>query len=138
MKACLLALPIFAAASACATSPDPQEPSIAYTLPVFPEGSTVALGNAVAVADIVVTPLRVTEDSRCPINARCIWAGEIKVETRIEQTDWRETVELTLGQPETVRGHTLALVSAEPGQMAGGDPILPEQYRFSFEQQTPD
>lgn len=121
--------------SACVIVPD--APGIANG-PALAQGSIVALGQPVEVADVVLTPMRVTEDSRCPINARCIWPGQIVVETRVDGAGWRETVALTLGEPANVRGQVLNLTSAEPGRMAGGDPVRPEDYRFTFEAGAPE
>lgn len=114
--------------------------STVSTYAVAPEGSLVALGHPVAVADMTVTPLRVTEDSRCPINARCVWAGRIVVETQVDGADWEEIVPLTLGEPGAAHGRIVNLVSAEPGRMAGSgtDPLQPEDYRFGFEIGAPD
>ena len=125
----VLPLALMPLLAACATTPLAGDPA--------PEGSVVALGQPVAVGNIVLTPMRVTEDSRCPINARCVWAGRITVETRVDGAGWRETVPLSLGETATARGYTLALVSAEPGQMAGGPEVKPQDYRFAFEGTPP-
>ena len=103
----------------------------------LPEGSAVALGQPVATAGVVLTPMEVTEDSRCPINARCVWAGEIIVKTRVNGAGWRETVLLKLGEPDSVRGYILNLTSAEPGQIAGQE-TDPANYRFTFEGWPPN
>ncbi len=107
---------------------------------VAPEGSAVALGHPVAVADIALTPLSVIEDSRCPINARCVWAGRIVVETQVDGAGWRDVLPLTLGEPSDSHGYYFSLVSAEPGRMAGSgtDPLEPEDYRFIFEGSAPE
>jgi hypothetical protein len=117
------------ALSACATVPDG---------PPLAQGSVVGLGQPVMVADVMLTPLEVTEDSRCPINARCIWAGQIVVETQVDGAGWRETVAMTLGEPAGVRGYILNLTSAEPGRMAGSQQAEPLDYRFTYEGQSPD
>ncbi|VVT14561.1 conserved exported hypothetical protein [Erythrobacter sp. EC-HK427] len=116
--------------SACATVPD--APTLTGGEPM-PAGSVVALRQPVAVGDVVVTPMRVVEDSRCPINARCVWPGRLVVETRVDGAGWRETVPLTLGDPQRVRGWSISLVSGEPGQMAGSEPVRAEEYRLSYE-----
>ena len=41
----------------------------------------------------------VVEDSRCPINARCVWAGRLVVRTEIDGAAGAETRNLTLGEP---------------------------------------
>ncbi|MEO5705673.1 MAG: hypothetical protein ABIT10_05950 [Alteraurantiacibacter sp.] len=123
----LFALPLLAA---CATTPLARDAA--------PEGSLVALGQPVAVANVVLTPMRVTEDSRCPINARCVWAGRITVETRVDGIGWRETLPMTLGEPAGTHGYVLNLVSAEPGRMAGEEQARPLAYRFAYEGNPPD
>ena len=89
-------------------------------------------GESTRVGAMVVTPQALVEDSRCPINARCVWAGRLVLKTRIAGAGWRETVNLTLGEPYATHGASLALVSAEPGKMAGSAPAPPAS-RFAFE-----
>ncbi len=96
------------------------------------EGSSAALGQPVRVGMLSVTPLEVVEDSRCPINARCVWAGRAIVSTSIAGSDWKETAPLTLGEPYATHGTTVSLVSVEPGQMAG-QTTETKAYRFAFE-----
>lgn len=90
------------------------------------------LGQPTRVGTLVVTPQVVIEDSRCPINVRCVWAGRMILKTRIDGAGWLETVDLTLGQPYATHGRGLALVSAEPGKLAGSEPS-PQASLFGFE-----
>ena len=115
-------------AAACAIIPDAP---IVEGTPV-PEGTPVGLDQPVHAGTVVVTPKRVIEDSRCPINARCVWAGRLIVETRIDGAGWRDTTRITLGETYATHGHVIALVSAEPGRMTGEDPA-PGDYRFVYE-----
>jgi len=103
------------AVSACATAPDIELRS---------DGLAV-IGQSTRVGRLVATPQAVVEDSRCPINARCIWAGRLVLKTRIDGAGWRETVDLTLGEAHSTHGTGLALVSAEPGKMAGAQSSPP-------------
>lgn len=119
-------IPLLAAItlSACATVPLTQ-------LPVRGDG-LATIGQSTRVGALVVTPQAVVEDSRCPINARCVWAGRLVLKTRIDGAGWRETADLTLGEPYRTHGAGLALVSAEPGKMAGERPSPPANL-FGFE-----
>jgi hypothetical protein len=90
------------------------------------------IGQATRVGKLLVTPQSIIEDSRCPINARCVWAGRLVLKTRIDGAGWRETADLTLGQAYATHGTGLALVSAEPGKMAGAEPS-PAASLFGFE-----
>lgn len=96
------------------------------------ELSPVGLNQPVYVGEIVVTPKRVVEDSRCPMNARCVWAGRLIVETRVDGAGWRDTTNITLGETYATHGHVIALVSGEPGRMTDAEP-QPGDYRFVYE-----
>ncbi|MCX9147875.1 hypothetical protein [Erythrobacter sp. WG] len=114
---------------ACTIIPDPARPESAA---VPPPGSAVALGQPVTVCSLVATPLEVVEDSRCPVNARCVWAGRLVVRTRIEGQGWNQTSDLVLGEPYPTRGGTFALVAGNPSPEAG-TPTPREAYRFVYE-----
>jgi len=116
--------------AACAVIPDAPSPeSVA-----LPHGTPVALGQAVTVGPVVATPMEVVEDSRCPINARCVWAGRLVVRTRIDGAGWRDTADLTLAEDWSTHGVVLVLTSGEPGRMAGeGQETPKEAYRFTYE-----
>ena len=120
----IIALAAAIALSACATTMINGSPIRSDGLATF--------GQSTRVGALVVTPQAVVEDSRCPINARCVWAGRLILKTRIDGAGWRETVDLTLGQPYATHGAGLALVSAEPGKMAGASPSPPASL-FGFE-----
>lgn len=98
------------------------------TVPAPAVGPTAGLGQIARVADLNVRPLRVVEDSRCPINARCVWAGRMILHAQVGQS----AHDLTLGEPLAVEGGRLTLVAAEPGKMAGLE-TDPAAYRFTFE-----
>ncbi|RYD62134.1 MAG: hypothetical protein EOP58_13675 [Sphingomonadales bacterium] len=86
--------------------------------------------------DLKVTPLKVVEDSRCPINARCVWAGRLVVRTQIDGTasagNWRDTANIQLGETYGTHGRIIALTSGEPGKMTNRE-TQPEEYRFTYE-----
>lgn len=100
------------------------------TLPA-PAGPSAALGQQAYVDGVKVTPLQVLEDSRCPINARCVWAGRIIVRAAVAGGSWRRTLDLELAQPQPVADGQLTLIAAEPGKMAGAE-TDPRAYRFTF------
>ena len=130
----LLALAAILPLSACAVVP--TGPVVDSPYEVAQQGSAVGLLRPVQLGRVVLTPMRVTEDSRCPMNARCVWAGRAVVETRIDGPGWRQTQPLTLGEPHTVRGVTVTLVSVMPEQHTGKQ-ITSAEYRFVFEGNVP-
>lgn len=117
-----ITLPAAIALSACATT----------AAAPLPDGSDVALGERAYVDGPIVQPVEVIEDSRCPMNARCVWAGRAVLSTRIYGPDFDETVPLVLGEPHALHGTSITLTSVTPEKMAGAEIPAPT-YRFGFE-----
>ena len=113
---------------ACATIPDAP---IVEGTPAA-EGTPVALRHPVHVGDVVATPMKVVEDSRCPMNARCVWAGRLIVTTRIDGAGWRDTADITLGETYGTHGRVIALVSGLPEKTTDHE-TQPGEYRFVYE-----
>ena len=118
----LLPLAAVALLAACATTP----------VPFAAEGSTVEIPNGVHVGKLVAVPQVLLEDSRCPMNARCVWAGRAVLSTRIYGPDFDETVPLTLGEPYATHDTSITLTSVQPEQQTGAEIPAPN-YRFGFE-----
>ena len=114
------------ALAGCTVVPAPD------STPPQPAGYAVPLGQPVRVGDLVVTPTRLVEDSRCPMNARCIWAGRVVVKTRIAGDGWADTADLTLGEPYGTHGKVLALVSVRPEKTTDHE-IQTDEFRFVYE-----
>ena len=122
----LAALLAPAVLAACQVVPAPD------STPPAPQGSAVALGQSVQVGDVSVTPVGVVEDSRCPVNARCVWAGRLVVRTRIDGAGWRDSADRRLGETYGTHGKVIALVSGEPGKTAERETPA-DAYRFVYE-----
>jgi hypothetical protein len=88
------------------------------------------LGQSAYVDGITVRPERVIEDSRCPANARCIWAGRVVLRATVKGGRWKRTLDLIVGQPIQVADGALTLVTVAPEKY--GKPIKSRDYRFTF------
>ncbi len=140
----LMAISAALSLSACATigSPpnDAPEPA-AY-------GAPVALGEWVWLNE-PFTRLRadeVLEDSRCPPNARCVWAGQVKLKISLAVEPQPISVrhngaeydagtmerELATGENLDMFGGNIAIQTVEPSPAMTNESIAPESYRFSF------
>jgi hypothetical protein len=89
------------------------------------------LGQTVHVDGPRVTPLKVIEDSRCPMNARCIWAGRVVLRATVRGGAWKRTLDLTLGEPVQVADGKLTLTTVTPDRHTDRQ-IAPRDYRFTF------
>lgn len=78
-----------------------------------------------------ITPLKVLEDSRCPIGVQCIWAGQVRLSVMIDTNGGSETRELIDGHPVSAMGGTLELAEVMPAKRKDMT-IYPEDYRFGL------
>lgn len=103
--------------------------------PLDTSSVTVAarLNETVSGLGVSLTPLKVEEDSRCPMDAMCIQQGTLRVSVRIESGMGTSTMPFTLAAEEPITTETASiwLVEALPYPMAS-NPTEDEQYRFTF------
>ena len=86
MKALAL-LPAFVLAACAASLPAP-----------LPTGTpTAGFGQTARAGPLLVTPIALVEDSRCPMNARCIWAGRLTVRAEVRAGRTMDVRNVTLG-----------------------------------------
>ena len=107
----------------CATAPETD----------FANGPTASLNEVANLDGLTVRPLAVIEDSRCPANVQCVWAGRVRIRAEVSGDGVRE---LTLGEPAAVSGGTLTLVDVRPGKRTP-EVIAPRTYQFTFRFQRP-
>ena|SRR5688500_13670275 len=99
----------------------------------YANGPTAPLNEVATLDGLTVRPLAVVEDSRCPINANCVWAGRVRLRAEVSGGGIRE---LTLGEPQTVNGGTLTLVDVRPSKRLP-EAIASREYQFTFTFQRP-
>jgi hypothetical protein len=118
----VLALAAASLLAACATLP-----AVAA-----PDGMTTArFGQTINTGGPRVTPLRLLEDSRCPLEARCVWAGQVRIEARVRTGRGSSIRELTLGKPIPVADGALELASVMPPRSTQRE-IRIRDYRLGF------
>jgi hypothetical protein len=100
----------------------------------LPGHVTARLNQEVQIGDVRVKPLAVLEDSRCPVDVTCIWAGRVRL--RVAVSGVGEPV-MEIDRPVTVAsGQRLTLVAVAPPNWAhppaGVDPNAPKRFAFSL------
>lgn len=81
---------------------------------------------------ITLLPTRVIEDSRCPLDVRCVWAGTVRVQTRGAHDMSTSTMVLEFGQSIITDSAEITLVEVQPEPKADSAPA-PSDYVFIFE-----
>ena len=81
---------------------------------------------------VAATPLRIVEDSRCPIGVQCVQAGTLRVAVRIEEVGAARQTVLTLEQPVGLAGGAFLTIAAACPYPRHPGAIRPESYRFHF------
>lgn len=95
-------------------------------------GSNVRLGQIAYVDGPRIKPVELLEDSRCPTNVQCIWAGRVRLKMLWIKPSGNHEFELISGEPEPLADGAITLTSVMPDTVTDR-PIRPEDYRFSFE-----
>jgi len=102
------------------------------TIPPAEVGPTAGLGQIAAGNGLKIRPIEVIEDSRCPAEVNCVWAGRLKVRARMNGPGWTQIRDFELGVPQAVDQYRVTLIAAEPQKQAGAE-IDPRAYRFTFD-----
>lgn len=94
---------------------------------------TLRIGETAAFRGISITPLSVTEDSRCAQGVQCVQAGTVRttVESELGSGATRQDA-VSLNSTTTVDTFRVSLVRVEPAAEAG-ETIANSDYRLTFE-----
>lgn len=97
-------------------------------------GSSVKINQTIIINEIKITPLEVVEDSRCPKDVTCVWAGTVKLKTKIEREGQTEEKVLTLlvtEQPVKLGNVNVLLKEVKPVKISN-QVIKASDYIFTF------
>jgi hypothetical protein len=95
---------------------------------------TLAIGQSVRLSGTssTVTFESVPQDSRCPANAQCVWAGNAEVRLRITTSGVGAATSVNTGvEPRSVSAGEVRvdLLGLTPHPIAGGPAVDPKSYR---------
>jgi hypothetical protein len=135
----MIAIAVMLVTAACATEatqPEqgpgaPQQAQVGDTIRLSP-GGTARIGTS----DVVVAFRRVEEDSRCPIDAVCVWAGDaaVLVELTTDRRTWSPATLHSFAEPKEVEygSYVLRLVEVAPPNVSTKR-TRPEEYVIALE-----
>jgi hypothetical protein len=93
---------------------------------------SLRINQSATIEGVVLTPLAILEDSRCPQGVQCIQAGTVRVRATVTAPGSTDTtVVFTLMTPQKVGPLTIELSDVVPIPKAGIT-IPPTGYTFSF------
>lgn len=90
------------------------------------------IGQRILNNGVYITPIRVTEDSRCPSGTECIWAGTLKLLTKLEVGQKTTEMELTLDTMTTFNNKRITLIDASPKSTQVGGATTPVMAVYTF------
>lgn len=132
LKAALLIATLAACSSTTATSVEgTAQTSQQVAQREIGRAFEMKIGETIAVGELRLTFQRVANDSRCPIDAVCVWAGDAEIALRIEQGSQAAVAALHthLEPKRTVwNAYTIQFVSLAPS-LSASSPVDPSQYR---------
>ncbi|MCO6480563.1 MAG: hypothetical protein J5I94_28230 [Phaeodactylibacter sp.] len=105
-------------------------PGESFELPYQGEGSCSCGNLSVSFTDVV-------EDSRCPVNAVCVWEGRAVVQLKLQLPTGNDTILLAAhagneaAARDTVGNYRIELLKVSP-YPAGSEPIDKERYRIEL------
>ena len=99
--------------------PPPDDPALSYG----------GFNEDISVGGLVIRPLAVTEDSRCPVDVVCVWAGRVVLRVRVSGLAGDQTIS-SIEPLALPGGGTLDLASVWPQRFQAEDVLIP--YRFGF------
>lgn len=117
----LIALPALPALAGCVTLPGTQSL----------DPANARIGEAVYVDGPVVKPIAVIEDSRCPVEVDCIWAGRVRLRMLWMRADGPREFILSTEGPTPIADGSMTLANVRPERRKNGKTDA-DDYRFSL------
>jgi len=90
------------------------------------------LGQGVVALGETITPLELLEDSRCPADVQCVWAGTVRVKGTVLSEMGLGQLTFELGKESTTEVNSITLIKAEPTKVSTGS-TKESDYVFTFE-----
>lgn len=89
------------------------------------------IGEQLRGLGVEIIPIRVIEDSRCPLGVQCVQAGTVRIAATVVSGTGTSSATLSLHQLFTTETETIILIAVNPAPEAGRT-IAAKDYRFTF------
>ncbi len=92
----------------------------------------LAVLQAKTISDLTITLNKIVQDSRCPADVQCIWAGNVTANVTLSLGSKAETVDILSNQtPYIFNGYKISITDVSPGKTSKHQ-ILPSEYAVTF------
>ena len=126
----LVSLLLIATLAACRSTgaPAPHAASLNQEVQLAPKEQA-----AYGPQGLTVEFVRIVEDSRCPKDTTCVWAGEVKVQvaTRVGSAEPVQQHEIKAGESAAVGAFQVSIVNVQPEKLSTRE-IPQEEYRVTL------
>ncbi len=99
--------------------------------PSVRESITAKLNQKILNNEVYITPLKIIEDSRCPADVTCIWAGQVRLQAKLQSGNSEQEIILISGKPFIFSGKSVTLTDILPAKDSKKEVPLSE-YGFDF------
>ncbi|MDO8482784.1 MAG: hypothetical protein Q7S86_03130 [bacterium] len=109
-------------------------PDVATTQDVVPVTDELVLGvgQMGKVGGLSITLDSIAQDSRCPTDVQCVWAGLVEVKVKLADVSKSETVNISSGRnPHLFGGYEVSVVAVTPTSQSTKK-IGTDEYRVTF------
>jgi hypothetical protein len=93
---------------------------------------TLGVGQKSQIGDLSLNLQEIVQDSRCPSDVTCIWAGLVETNVKISVFSKEEVLNISSGQsPYRFEGYDVSIVSVAPPKQVETQ-VDPAEYRVTF------
>ena len=89
------------------------------------------LDQTIILNGVAITPLKVVQDSRCPADVQCIWAGTVELQVSLSSGSEIANLSIKLNEPLLFAHKNITLIETSPGPHSKKI-IAPADYSFGF------
>jgi hypothetical protein len=114
---------------------------IAFALAACGRGGAATLNEPIQLApgewahfaaeDLELEFVGIAEDSRCPNDATCVWAGQVVVQLTLRRNNRNKEVLAKDSKAVAVDGYTISILQVLPARASSG-PLPPADYRVTL------
>lgn len=98
----------------------------------FDQGLILKIGEEKRFDNISIKMVRIKDDSRCPENVSCIWAGKVSADVELKIGEIRKTATLdSVNSPYLFENYLIKIIDVKPEQKIGKE-IAQSEYVIFF------